>query len=127
MLLNIRPENIELTTYCNPLKSHQSAMDYDERQDQRPSVPAPIIGRRNLITPNPKLKVLDQVREVMRLKHYSIRTETAYCDWIKRYVKFHSLRLREDLQPAEAKMELFLSDLAVNGKVAASSRIWISA
>jgi integron integrase len=81
-----------------------------------------MIGRRDLITPNPKLKLLDQVREVMRLKHYSIRTETAYCDWIRRYIKFHAMRSREDLQPAEAKMELFLSDLAVNGKVAASTQ-----
>ena len=36
------------------------------------------------VIPNPKLKLLDQVREVMRLKHYSIRTERSYCDWIKR-------------------------------------------
>ena len=34
--------------------------------------------------PNPKLKLLDQVSEVMRFKHYSIRTETCYRDWIKR-------------------------------------------
>ena len=81
-----------------------------------------MIGRRDLITPNPKLKLLDQVREVMRLKHYSIRTETAYCDWIRRYIKFHGMRSREDLQPAESKMELFLSDLAVNGKVAVSTQ-----
>jgi hypothetical protein len=40
--------------------------------------------RSDLITPNPKLKLLDQVREVMRLKHYSIRTERSYCDWIRR-------------------------------------------
>jgi hypothetical protein len=37
---------------------------------------------RDLITPNPKLKLMDQVREVMRLRHYSIRTERCYCDWI---------------------------------------------
>ena len=81
-----------------------------QRQGQAQSggLPAPMIGRRDLITPNPKLKLLDQVREVMRLKHYSIRTETAYCDWIRRYIKFHAMRSREDLQPAEAKMELFL-------------------
>jgi hypothetical protein len=36
--------------------------------------------------PNPKAKLLDQVREVMRLKHYSLRTEHTYCDWIKRYI-----------------------------------------
>jgi hypothetical protein len=43
-----------------------------------------MIGRRDLIPPNPKLKLLDQVREVMRLKRYSIRTEAAYCEWIRR-------------------------------------------
>ena len=78
--------------------------------------------RSDLITPNPKLKLLDQVREVMRLKHYSIRTERSYCDWIKRYVQFHHMHSREDLQGAEAKIELFLSDLAVNGHVAASTQ-----
>ena len=91
-------------------------------QYQSGGLPGPVIGCRDLITPNPKLKLLDQVREVMRLKHYSICTERAYCDWIRRYIKFHGMRSREDLQPAEAKMELFPSDLAVNGKVAASTQ-----
>src|SRR5947209_6509605 len=40
---------------------------------------APVM--RELIIPNPKLKLLDQVREVMRLRHYSIRTEQCHCDW----------------------------------------------
>jgi hypothetical protein len=61
------------------------------RQSQSWGAPTPMVGRGDLITPNPKLKLLDQVREVMRLKHYSIRTETAYCDWIRRYVKFHAM------------------------------------
>ena len=39
------------------------------------------------ILPNPKLKLLAQVREVLRLKHYSIRTERCYCDWTCRYVR----------------------------------------
>jgi hypothetical protein len=34
----------------------------------------------DLVVPNPKLKLLDQVREVLRLRHYSIRTEQTYCD-----------------------------------------------
>src|SRR5579864_7826412 len=80
------------------------------------------LRRKDLITPNPKLKLLDQVREVLRLKHCSIRTETAYCDWIKRFIKFHEMRSRDELQPAEAKIELFLSDLAMNGYVAASTQ-----
>ena len=61
-----------------------------------------------LIVPNPKLKLLDQVREVMRLKHYSIRTERCYCDWIRRYVRFHGMHSRADLQGAESKIEEFV-------------------
>ena len=82
--------------------------------------PGPV--RRDLITPNPKLKLLDQVREVMRLKHYSIRTERCYCDWIKRYIHFHRMQAREDLNGGEAKIELFLSHLAIKGHVAASTQ-----
>jgi integrase len=74
------------------------------------------------VIPNPKLKLLDQMREVMRLKHYSIRTEQTYCDWVRRYVRFHQMRCREDLLPAEPKIEAFLSDLAVKGKVAVSTQ-----
>jgi site-specific recombinase XerD len=73
------------------------------------------------VIPNPKLKLLDQVREAMRRKHYSIRTERCYCDWIRRYVHFHKMRSREELsQEPKAKVELFLSDLAVRGQVAAT-------
>jgi Phage integrase, N-terminal SAM-like domain len=71
--------------------------------------------------PNPKLKLMDQVREVLRLKHYAIRTERCYCDWIRRYVHFHGMRSREELNGGEPKIERFLSDLAVNGQVAAST------
>jgi integron integrase len=74
------------------------------------------------IVPNPKLKLLDQIREVMRLKHYSIRTERSYCDWVRRYVRFHRMRSREEMLPGEPKIEEFLSDLAVNGNVAASTQ-----
>ena len=86
-------------------------------------VPAVQVGKvLEAIIPNPKLKLLDQVREVMRLKHYSIRTEHCYCDWIRRYIKFHRMRSREELVGGTGKVELFLSDLAVNGQVAASTQ-----
>ena len=42
-------------------------------------------------------RLLDQVRDVMRLHHYSIHTERSYTDWIKRYIHFHHMRSREDL------------------------------
>ncbi len=74
------------------------------------------------VIPNPNLKLLDQLREVLRLKHYSIRTERTYADWVRRYVKFHALTRREDRLPAEPKMEAFLSDLAVVGNVAVSTQ-----
>ncbi len=40
------------------------------------------------------MKLLDQVREVLRKKHYSIRTEQVYVDWIKRFVLFHGNAIR---------------------------------
>src|SRR5919106_6119546 len=67
-------------------------------------------------------KLLDQVRQVLRLHHYSIHTERAYLDWIVRYVRFHRMRSRDDLFPPEPKIEAFLTDLAVNGNVAAATQ-----
>jgi len=78
--------------------------------------------KRELITPNPKLKLIEQLREILRLKHYSIRTEQSYCDWVKRYIRFHNMQSRQELNPAEEKIELFLSDIAVNGNVSASTQ-----
>jgi hypothetical protein len=48
------------------------------------------------VVPNPKASLKEQVREVMRLRHYSIHTERSYWDWIRRYVKFHRMRQREE-------------------------------
>jgi len=63
-------------------------------------------------------KLLEQVRQVLRLHHYSIHTERSYVDWIVRFVRFHGMRSREDLFPGEAKIESFLTDLAVHANVA---------
>ena len=43
------------------------------------------------------MKLLDQVRHVIRKKHYSIRTEQAYTDWIKRFILFHGKRHPKDM------------------------------
>ncbi len=51
---------------------------------------------REAFTPNPKLKLLDQVSEVMRFKHYSLRTERTYREWIKRLIFFHGKRHPRD-------------------------------
>jgi integron integrase len=65
-------------------------------------------------------RLLDQVRERLRLKHYSIRTEQAYVDWIKRFIFFHNKRHPSAMGKAE--VEAFLSHLAVARKVSASTQ-----
>ena len=72
------------------------------------------------VVPNPKSRLLDQVREVIRVKHYSIRTEEAYVQWIKRFIFFHGKRHPREMGATE--IEAFLTDLAVRGKVAASTQ-----
>src|SRR3990170_4450904 len=70
-------------------------------------------------TANPP-KLLDQVRDKLRVKHYSIRTEQTYTDWIKRYIYFHGKRHPKDMEARD--VEAFLTHLAVAGKVAASTQ-----
>ena len=65
-------------------------------------------------------KLLDQVRARIRVKHYSIRTEQAYVDWIKRFIVHFDKRHPRDLGAAE--VEAFLTHLAVSGRVAASTQ-----
>jgi integron integrase len=69
--------------------------------------------------PRPK-KLLDHVRDAIRLKHYSLHTEHAYVTWIKRYIFFHDKRHPKDMGVAE--IEAFLTHLAVQQKVAASTQ-----
>ena len=68
----------------------------------------------------PKPRLLDEVRDRLRLKHYSLRTERAYVDWIKRYILFHDKLHPRDL--GARHVEAFLTDLAVGRKVSASTQ-----
>jgi len=65
-------------------------------------------------------KLIDQLRGKIRLKHYSIRTEDSYTDWVKRFILFHDKRHPKDMGKTE--IEAFLTHLAVSGKVAASTQ-----
>jgi site-specific recombinase XerD len=67
-----------------------------------------------------KPKLLDQVRNVIRVKHYSIRTEQAYVDWIKRFILFHGKRHPAEM--AEEEVAQFLTYLARDMDVAASTQ-----
>lgn len=58
----------------------------------------------------------------MRVRRYALRTERSYCDWIRRYVKFHGMRSRAELAGGREKVEAFLTDLAVRGNVAPATQ-----
>ena len=70
--------------------------------------------------PPRKRKLLDRVRWHLRVKHYSIRTEQAYIDWIRRFILFHSKRHPEEM--GEEQIADFLSHLASERNVAASTQ-----
>jgi integron integrase len=65
-------------------------------------------------------RLLDRVRDRIRFRHYSIRTEQAYVDWIKRFIRFHGKRHPATMGIAE--VERFLTDLAVVHNVSASTQ-----
>lgn len=65
-------------------------------------------------------KLLDQVRDKIRVKHYSIRTETQYLQWIRRFILFHGKRHPREMSAPE--VEAFLSHLATVGNVSASTQ-----
>lgn len=66
------------------------------------------------------MKLLDQVRDIIRKKHYSIRTEQAYVDWMKRYIFFHDKRHPKDMGAKE--ISAFLSYLARDRNVSVSTQ-----
>ena len=67
-----------------------------------------------------KIKLLENVRNVIRMKHYSIRTEETYVSWIKRYIFFHNKRHPSEM--SEKEISEFLTYLAVKKHVAASTQ-----
>jgi hypothetical protein len=71
--------------------------------------------------PDPKLKLMDQTRQVLRYHHYAYRTEQTYCDWIMRYIKFHGGKTHPT-QMGKTQIDTFLSHLATHDKVSASTQ-----
>ena len=54
-------------------------------------------------------KILDDMRDVMRRRHYSIRTERSYCEWVKRFVLHFNIKSRDDPSEGEKKTETYLT------------------
>ena len=67
-------------------------------------------------------KLLDEVRDYLRTRHYSIHTERTYIEWIKKYIRFHQMKSRDDLQNGEKKIEAYLTYLAVHENVAKATQ-----
>lgn len=81
---------------------------------------APLILREASPPLPPRPRLLDRVRDAIRTRHYSRRTEKAYVHWIRRFIFFHDKRHPAEMGPAE--VSAFLSSLAVRDKVAASTQ-----
>jgi integron integrase len=76
-----------------------------------------------MVPPDPqpgKIKLLDRVRQSIRFRHYSLRTEQVYLDWIKRFILFHGKRHPVEMGADEVRE--FLTYLATKGRVAASTQ-----
>src|SRR5947208_1915124 len=65
-------------------------------------------------------RLLDRLRATCRTRHYSLRTEDSYAHWVRRYVLFHGKRHPGEMR--EAEVNRFLTHLAVDGQVAASTQ-----
>ena len=65
-------------------------------------------------------KLLDRLREALRSRHYSRRTEQTYCHWVKRFIFFHNVRHPKEM--AEPEINTFLTNPAVKEKVSASTQ-----
>ena len=89
------------------------------------NIPKPVLKNKTTISsantgePPPR-KLLDRVRDAIRVKHYSYKTEKTYVQWIKRYIFFHNKRHPQEMGADEINQ--FLTFLAVEEKVAASTQ-----
>ena len=82
--------------------------------------PATVCEPQETYEPPRKSRLLDRVREAIRTRHYSHRTEEAYVRWIKRFILFHGKR--HPVEMGKPEIEQFLTALAVKRRVAASTQ-----
>jgi len=71
--------------------------------------------------PDSSLKLMDQVRQVLRYHHYAYRTEETYCSWIVQYLRFFNFK-KHPKEMGKNEIELFLSHLAVHRSVSAATQ-----
>ena len=84
------------------------------------STDQPLLPPADDTAPPPPPRLLDQVRSAIRVRHYSIRTEAAYTDWVRRFILFHGKR--HPLRLGAPEVAAFLTHLAVERTVAPSTQ-----
>jgi integron integrase len=106
---------------------HGESETFPGSRESRNNDPArPVTPKRYAETPTSTRQgpirplLLDQMREALRSRHYSRRTEKAYCLWARRFVRFHGMRHPGEM--AEPEINAFLTHLAVSEKVSASTQ-----
>src|SRR5882672_7192060 len=86
--------------------------------DERIALPANVESQFSAL-PRPR-KLLDHVRDVLRVNHYAARTEEAYTGWIRRFILYHGKKHPREMGALE--VELFLTHLAVGENVSTSTQ-----
>ena len=97
-------------------ESHTPSQGTTHQVGSNPPDPSPLSGP--LPTNPPKL--LDQLRQALRARHYSRRTENTYVQWVKRFIHFHHVRHPREM--GEPGINAFLTHLAVTGRVSSSTQ-----
>lgn len=122
--LNGTPKNLRMEP--RPRKGPKPLADLDIGSSTRPAGPPSPVQQDaphappDLSNQPPTPRLLDRLRGEIRVRHYSIRTESAYVDWARRFILFHDKRHPQDMGAAE--VEAFLTYLAVERNVAASTQ-----
>src|SRR5262245_48347756 len=105
------------TRVATPVASHEHARLVPIRPS--PTDEASRFHRSPIPLDARKLKLLDQVRHILRFRHYSYQTEKTYVHWIKRFIFFHHKRHPREMGKEE--VEQFLTSLAVDRHVSAAT------
>ena len=114
------PKNLRMTT--PPLRPSKRPLNLDTGSTGRPPAASPPVEKVPLSGSDgaPPPRLLDRLRTEIRTRHYSIRTESAYVDWARRFIYFHNKRHPQDMGAAE--VGAFLSYLATERDVSAATQ-----
>jgi len=118
----VRPPLSPRPPLCSPARSEPrvSSGSLGDPPGSRDAIPASTPPSTASPPSGRQPKLLDRLREALRSRHYSPRTEHTYCHWVKRFIFFHNVRHPAEM--GEPEVNAFLTFLAMKGKVSASTQ-----